>query len=70
MAWQNWVGKKVFIQISTRDGTRRYSGIIEDISFMGKNTESVEVYFISIKDKFGFKVGFVSTQIEVIKEEK
>lgn len=70
MGWNDFNGKKVFIQIETINGLRSYSGIINDIIFMGKNIEGIEIWFIELIDKFGDKVGFASNQIKLIQEEK
>jgi len=70
MAWQEYEGKKVYILINTREGTRRYSGTINEVTFMGKSIEGVETYFLSLTDKFGAIVGFISTQVQLIEEEK
>jgi hypothetical protein len=70
MAFRDFIGKKVFIEIQTTSGLKHYSGFVTDVVFMGKNTEEVEIWFIEIIDKFGNKVGFSSTSIKLIDEEK
>lgn len=70
MEWMEYKEKKVFVQIDTMYGVRSYSGIVQDVSFMGKNTLGIEVWFIEIRDKFGEKVGFTSNAIKLIQEEK
>jgi hypothetical protein len=70
MAFTDFIGKKIFVQIDTKDSIRRYSGTVNDVVFLGKNIDDVEVWFIEMTDKFGLKVGFSSTQIKLIDEEK
>lgn len=70
MAFKDFIDKKVFVQVETKDGVRRYNGIIEEVVFLGKNIEDVEVWFFYMTDKFGNKVGFSNTQIKLIEEEK
>lgn len=70
MAWQSWQKKKVYIEVNTRNGVKRYSGIIDEVVFLGKNSEGVEIYFLSMIDKFNEKVGFNSNNINLIQEEK
>ena len=69
MAWTDFKGKQVFIVIETSKGDRRYSGVVNEVTYIGKNINGIETYFIEIIDKFNFKVGFNSTQIKVMEEE-
>ena len=68
--WKSYIGKRILVNIETVKGVRIYSGIINDVVHMGKNTEGVEIYFLEMTDKFGERVGFSSTSIKLIEEEK
>ncbi|MFW6129991.1 MAG: hypothetical protein ACOC56_02330 [Atribacterota bacterium] len=68
--WKSFEGKRVYIQIDTINGQRVYSGSVVEVTYLGKNTENVETYFLLLNDKFGNKVGVVSSQIKLIEEEK
>lgn len=60
MDWKEWNGKAVFVQL--KKGSI-YSGIVEDVD------DSSDVIFITLKDRFGYKVTFVTGEIAKIKEE-
>lgn len=70
MEWKDLLKKKIFLQVETSLGMRNYSGVIQDVIFMGKNPEGVEIYFIEILDKYNMKVGFNSDTIKFIQEER
>lgn len=70
MAFTDFIDKKVFVQVDTKNGVRRYQGIVNEIQYLGKNIDNIDVWFISMIDKFGMKVGFSSAQIKLIEEEK
>ena len=60
--WMQWEGKKVFIE--TRSG-RKYAGKVIKVE-ISKNCELV---WISIHDKFGKKITFAHSEINLIQEE-
>ena len=62
--------KKVYVHIDTKDGVRRYSGTLIEITYLGKTIDGFENYFLLIEETAGTKVGFTSTQIKLIEEEK
>jgi len=68
-AWNEWVGKKVFVEIQIRDGTKRYSGIVHEVKCLGKNENGIETYFLMMTDKYNFKIGINSNNINFIKQE-
>lgn len=70
MAWINWNGKKVFVIVDTTSGEKRYSGVIKDVQYLGKNSNSIDIYFLEMIDKFGDRVGFNSNSIKFIGEEE
>lgn len=70
MAFEEFEGKNVYINIETKDGTRRYSGILKEVTYLGKTLDKVDNYFLLLVDKFGQNVGFASSQIKLIEEEK
>lgn len=61
--WKYWEGKKVFIILKNK---RQYSGEVLEV----ETTPGSPIYFITIKDKFGERVSFVHSEIELIQEEK
>ena len=60
--WMYWEGKKVFIILKNK---RKYSGKIIDIDM-----DVSPIIFITMTDKFGERVSFVHSEIEVIQEER
>ena len=61
--WKVWEGKKVFIILKSG---RQYSGIVIEVEADKKDPC---FSFIVIKDKFNSRVGFLSSEIELIQEE-
>ncbi len=59
--WKYWDGKKVFIILKNK---RHYSGTIIDVDLSAK-----PIVFISIIDKFGKRVTFAQSEIDVMQEE-
>ena len=70
MIWTSFKGKKIFLQVETVNGLWGYSGMVNDVVFIGKNIDKVDVYFLDITDIKGQNIGFSSTQVKFIKEEK
>lgn len=70
MEWMDYKGMKVFIQIETIDGIRRYQGFISDVVYLGKDVNNIQNYFLELTDKYGMKVGFASSQIKLIQQER
>jgi len=63
MEWQEWIGKKVYIE--TNSG-RRYTGEIIDIE-ISKNPSLI---WITILSSYGNKITFIHSEISLIQEEK
>ncbi|MDD3772709.1 MAG: hypothetical protein PHC38_08650 [Weeksellaceae bacterium] len=61
MEWKEWLNKKIFVQLKTGSV---YSGKVIDV-----DVNSDPIIFITIIDKFGNRVSFVSSEIIKIKEE-
>lgn len=61
--WKIWEGKKVFIILKNK---RQYQGEVLEVEI--NNTSSN--CFITILDKFGNRISFVNTEIELIQEER
>lgn len=61
--WSYWLEKKVYIILKNK---KVYSGIIIDI----EESSEPKVVYITIIDKFQKKVLFLSSEIEMIKEEE
>lgn len=62
--------KKIYVHIGSKDGIRRYSGILIEINYIGKTIDEIDEYLLLIEEKEGTKVGFVSSQIKLIEEEQ
>jgi len=63
MEWKDWEGKNVFVKLNS-GGV--YSGKIVDVDKKGE-----PIIFISMIDKFGNKVSFVTSEIiKIVEEEK
>ncbi len=60
--WKYWEGKKVFIILKNK---RTYQGEVLEIE-VDPNSPLV---WIVIKDKFGKRVQFVNSEVDVIQEE-
>lgn len=63
MEWQEWQGKKVYIE--TNSG-RRYTGKVIDVEV----NENPKLIWITILSTQGNKITFVHSEINLIQEEK
>lgn len=61
MEWNEWKGKKIFVQLKTGS---IYNGDVVDV-----DEKSLPLIFLTIIDKFGERVTFVHSEIIKIKEE-
>jgi hypothetical protein len=66
MVWEHYLGKKVFIILNNN---RKYSGICQEIVYLGKDEDKADLFMISIIDIFGKWVSFSSKEIGLIDEE-
>ena len=62
MEWNEWNGKKVFVQLKSGGN---YTGEVLEVSDTGNN-----LIFITILDKFNKKIIFVTAEIIKIVEEE
>lgn len=60
--WKYWEGKKVFIILKNK---RQYSGIVLEV----EEDPAKLLWFLTINDKFGNRISFVHSEIELIQEE-
>jgi len=60
-------GKKVYVKLNSQ---RVYSGIINEVTWIGKNNFGIDIYILDMTDKFGSKLSFSNTEINLIEEEK
>lgn len=60
--WRYWKNKKVFIILKNK---RQYSGDVLEV----EQDKAAILWFITIKDKFGNRISFVHSEIELIQEE-
>lgn len=61
--WKFWEGKKVFLILKNK---RQYSGTVLEV----EHSPTSPIFFITLLDKFGNRVSFVQSEIELIEEEK
>lgn len=61
--WKCWEGKTVFIILKNK---RQYSGEVLEVE---ADPKTIGFYFITISDKFGKRISFVNTEVELIQEE-
>jgi len=59
--WKYWEGKEVYIVLKNK---RTYSGKVIEVEDSNNN-----LIWITIIDKFGNRVSFVNSEIEMIQEE-
>jgi hypothetical protein len=59
--WKDFIEKKVFVILKNK---RQYSGTI-----LGVDDSSAPLIFITILDKFGNKITFAHSEVEVMQEE-
>ncbi|HKL24435.1 MAG TPA: hypothetical protein VJ912_03810 [Candidatus Nanoarchaeia archaeon] len=64
MDWNDWIGKRIFVQLKSK---AVYSGKVIDVDTSSE--EKTGLIFITILDKFGKKVMFVNSEISKLKEE-
>lgn len=62
MDWKVWRGKKIFVQLKSG---AVYSGDVFDV-----DTSEKDIVFLSLIDKYGSQVTFVTSEIIKIVEEK
>lgn len=62
--WKSWMDKKVFIR--SKNSSHPYSGVVVDVD----DTSSKPLVWITIIDKYNKQVTFVTSEIEMIKEEE
>lgn len=60
--WKYWKGKKVFIILKNK---RQYSGTVLQVE---EDTHNL-ICFITILDKFGKRISFANTEMELMQEE-
>lgn len=70
MAYIDFKDKEIFLQVDTTNGIWTYKGHCDDVVYLGKNIENIDIYYIEITDMNGKKAGFNSNNIKLIKEEK
>lgn len=67
MEWKDWIGKRIFVKLNSGSV---YSGVVKDVSFIGKNEYDIDLFMFDIIDKFNKIVCFSSIEIKIIKEEE
>lgn len=59
-------GKQIYVQLNSG---RIYSGLVLEVTYVGR-IDDIEVFLITIKDKYNFLVSFSSKEIKVLEEER
>jgi hypothetical protein len=66
MEIMGYEGKKIYVRLNS---DRYYTGLVLEVTYMGKDTSGIETYLITIKDKFGNLVSFSNKEIKFIEVE-
>lgn len=68
----NFKNKKVFVKLYGKipNTVRVYTGVVEEITYLGKDEKGKESWLFLIKDKFGETVGFSTNEIKFIETER
>lgn len=66
MDWYDWIGKKIFVKLKSGNF---FNAVIDNVTYLGKDENDVDMFFISATDKFGMCVAFTNTDIMLIKQE-
>jgi hypothetical protein len=67
MDMKYYEGKQVYLKLLSQ---RVYSGIINEVTWIGKDNFGVDIYIFDMTDKFGSKLSFSNKEINLIEEEK
>jgi len=60
-------GKQVYVKLISQ---RVYSGIINEVTWIGKDNFGVDIWILDMTDKFGSHLSFSNKEINLIEEEK
>ena len=63
-----WIDKTVFVRLNSNNLV--FSGKILDIVFMGKDIQDVDIYMVTMRDKFGMLQTFSSKEIALLQEKE
>jgi hypothetical protein len=67
MELDGYEGKKIYVRLNSN---RYYTGVVLEVTYMGKDINEVDLYLFTIKDKFGNLVSFSNKEIKFIEVEK
>jgi hypothetical protein len=67
MGFKDYLGKRIYAKLNSG---RVYSGVVTEVTYIGKNQDGAELYLIMIIDKFGSAVAFSNTEINILDEER
>jgi hypothetical protein len=60
-------GKKIFVKLQSE---KIYTGVVQEVEFIGYDELKNPIYIISIIDKFGLFVSFSSKEFKWIEEQR
>lgn len=61
------IGKKIFTKLNS---DKIYTGIVQEVEFVGYDEQNIPIYIISLIDKFGLFISFSSKEFKFIEEQK
>jgi hypothetical protein len=67
MDMKSYEGQKVFVRLNSG---RFYTGQIIEVNYLGKNQFGVDLFLFLMIDKFGSKITFSNTEINLLEEER
>jgi hypothetical protein len=66
-ALTDFEGKKIFVKLISN---KVYTGIVQEVEFIGNDEQNNPIYIISLIDKFGLFVSFSNKEFKFIEEQK
>lgn len=60
-------GKHIYVKLFSN---RVYSGVCDEVTFLGKDEQGIDTFLFSMTDKFGSWISFSNKEIKFIEEEK
>lgn len=67
MDMKSYEGQKVFVRLNSG---RFYTGKIIEVNYLGKNQFGVDLFLFLMIDKFGSKITFSNSEINLLEEER
>lgn len=65
MNLKEFEGKNIYTHLNSG---KIYSGVVLEVTYLGKNVDDIDLYMFTIKDKFGKIVCFHNSEIKYLEE--